>query len=282
MNQLRTVIFLAILSTILLVLGQLIGGKVGLLIALAIALVMNLGSYWFADQLVLKMYDAQAISRHDAPELYHIVQGLTANNQMPMPKIYLINEAAPNAFATGRNPQNAAVAVTVGLIQMLDRDELAAVVAHELAHIKNRDTLIMTVAGTIAGAVSMLTNFAQLFFAVRSDDDEDNGTNPLLLIIGVIVAPIAAMLIQMAISRSREYLADETSAQMTGNPLALARALQKIETWSQQLNFHHGSAATAHMFIINPFVGENFARLFSTHPATATRIEKLTILAQKY
>jgi heat shock protein HtpX len=282
MNQLRTALFLATLSAILLFFGLLIGGKTGLLIALAIAMGMNIGSYWFADRLVLSMYDAQEISVHDAPELYHLVQGLTHHNQMPMPKVYLISESAPNAFATGRNPQNAAVAVTTGLLQMLNREELAAVVAHELAHIKNRDTLIMTVAGTIAGAISMLTNFAQLFFATNSDDEEDSSPNPLFLILGIIVAPIAAMLIQMAISRSREYLADETSAQMTGNPLALASALQKIEVWSHELAFQHGSPATAHLFIINPFVGGSLSRLFSTHPATATRIEKLTALAQKY
>jgi heat shock protein HtpX len=278
MNRIKTVMLLGLLTAIFVGLGQLVGGATGLVVGLGIALLMNFGSYWFSDSIVLKMYNAQPVSEQTAPELYAIVRRLTERAQMPMPKVYIIPEDVPNAFATGRNPQNAAVAVTQGLLQVLDKDEVAGVLAHELGHVKNRDTLIMTVAGTLAGALSMLANFA--YFIPLGSADDDDRPNPLVMLIGVMVAPFAAMLIQMAISRSREFLADAAGAQMTGDPMALANALRKIEAWSKRGQMHSGSPATAHMFIINPFAGASLASLFSTHPATAMRVERLEEMAR--
>jgi heat shock protein HtpX len=228
------------------------------------------------------MYGAQPVTEAEAPELYSIVRHLARRSAIPLPKIYLIPEAAPNAFATGRNPHHAAVAVTDGLMRLLDREELAGVIAHELGHVKNRDTLIMTVAATIAGAVSMLANIASwgLIFGCGQSSDEEDGTHPVAGLLGILLAPFAAMLIQTAISRSREFLADETGAQHAGNPLALASALRKIEAWSQQVPMAAGSPATAHLFIINPFSGGGMLRLFSTHPPTAERITRLEGLSR--
>jgi heat shock protein HtpX len=226
------------------------------------------------------MYHAQEVNESQAPEVFAIVRDLAMRNQLPMPKVYLIPQEAPNAFATGRNPQHAAVAVTAGITRLLNRQELAAVIAHELGHVKNRDTLIMTVAATIAGALSMLANMAMwgMMLGGRSNDDEE-GSSPLAGIVGIIVAPIAAALIQMAISRSREFSADEAGARFSGNPLALASALRKIESWSRQLPMSDGSPATAHMFIINPFSAAGLAQLFSTHPATEERVRRLEAMA---
>lgn len=279
MNRLKTLILLAALTALLLWLGQLIGGRQGMTIALVLALVMNFGSYWFSDKIVLSMYGAQPVSEGDAPELYAVVRDLSQRAGIPVPKVYVIPEEAPNAFATGRNPDHAAVAATNGLLRLMDRDEIAGVLAHELGHVKNRDTLIMAVAATMAGALSHLATMALWFGGGRSSDDREGG-NPLAGLLGVIIAPIAAMLIQMAISRSREFLADEASAQITGNPLALARALRKLESWKAEVPMTHGSPATAHLFIVNPFTGGGLATLFSTHPATQQRIARLEEMAR--
>jgi heat shock protein HtpX len=281
MNRVKTMMLLAALTALFLFVGQALGGRTGFVIALLFAAVMNFASYWWSDKIVLRMYGAQPISEQEAPELFGVVRRLAERGNMPMPKVYVIPEEAPNAFATGRNPQNAAVAVTIGLRRLLNRDEMAGVLAHELGHVKNRDTLIMTVSATLAGALSMLANMA-MWGAIfgRSDDDDEDG-NPLAGLLGIIIAPIAASLIQMAISRSREFLADEAGARLSGNPLALASALRKIEAWSQQVPMHAGTPATAHLFIINPFSGGGLASLFSTHPATEARIAKLEEIAKQ-
>jgi heat shock protein HtpX len=281
MNTVKTMMLLAALTALFLFVGQALGGRTGFVIALLFAAGMNFASYWWSDKIVLRMYGAQPISESEAPELFGVVRRLAERGNMPMPKVYVIPEEAPNAFATGRNPQNAAVAVTIGLTRLLNKEEMAGVLAHELGHVKNRDTLIMTVSATIAGALSMLANMAMwgAFFG-RSDDDDEDG-NPLAGLLGIIIAPIAASLIQMAISRSREFLADEAGARLSGNPLALASALRKIEAWSQQVPMHAGTPATAHLFIINPFSGGGLASLFSTHPATEARIAKLEEMAKQ-
>jgi len=281
MNRVKTALLLATLTALLLWFGQALGGHNGLMMALAFAVVMNFGSYWWSDKIVLRMYNAQEVSEPEAPELYSIVRNLTQAAQIPMPKVYVIPEEAPNAFATGRNPQHAAVAITQGLLRMLSRDEIAGVLGHELGHVQHRDTLIMVVAATLAGALSMLANIAQwgmIFGGGRSSDEE--GSNPVALIVGIIVAPLAAMLIQMSISRSREYLADEAGAQFSGTPLALASALRKIQGYSQQVPMQHGGPATAHLFIINPFSGSAMGKLFSTHPPTEERIARLEAMAR--
>jgi heat shock protein HtpX len=277
MNRFKTFILLAAMTALIMGLGQMLGGRGGLMLALIFAAVMNLGSYWFSDKIVLAMYKAQPVTETEAPELYRIVADLTQRAALPMPKVYIIPEDAPNAFATGRNPEHAAVAVTEGILRILDRNELSGVLAHELGHVKNRDTLIMAVAATIAGAISHLANMAMwsaIFGGGRHSDDEE-GSNPLVMLIGVIVAPFAAMLIQMAISRSREFLADEAGAQFSGNPLYLANALRKLESWKAEIPMTTGSPATAHLFIINPFSGGGMAKLFSTHPSTEERIARL-------
>jgi heat shock protein HtpX len=274
---------LATLTALVLLLGQVLGGGTGLVIALLFAAIMNFGAYWWSDKIVLGMYRAQEVTPGQAPELFDLVKSLAARGNLPMPRVYVIPEETPNAFATGRNPDHAAVAVTAGLLRAMNREELAGVIAHELSHVKNRDTLIMTIAASLAGALSYLSTMAiwGSLLGSHSDDDDDGGSNPIALLLGVIVAPIAAALIQMAISRSREFLADESGARLTGNPLALASALRKIEGWSQQAPIHGGSPATAHMFIINPFSGGAFVKLFSTHPSTEARIERLTAMARQ-
>ncbi len=284
MNRTKTMLLMAALTAPVVFIGYALGGQTGLVLALLVAGAMNFASYWWSDKIVLRMYGAQEISERDAPELFRLVSDLTSRADMPMPKVYIIPEDTPNAFATGRNPQHAAVAVTEGLLRMLDRRELAGVLAHELAHVKNRDTLVMTVAASIGGALSMLANMAMWssLFGSSSDDDEE-GSGLMGGLLGIIVAPIAASLIQMAISRSREFLADEAGAQMTGDPLALASALRKIESWSQQLPMHSGNPAMAHLFIINPFGGmsaSGLLRLFSTHPSTEDRVSRLETLAR--
>lgn len=283
MNRTKTMVLLAVLTALVLFVGQALGGQTGLVIALLFAGVMNFVSYWWSDKIVLRMYGAQEINEREAPELFRLVQALTARAGLPMPKVYIIPEETPNAFATGRNPQHAAVAVTEGLLRMLDRRELAGVLAHELAHVQNRDTLIMTVAAAIGGALSMLANMAMwssLFGG--ASDDEDEGGGLVGGLIGILVAPIAASMIQSAISRSREFMADEAGARISGDPMALASALRKIEGWSQQVPMHSGTPATAHLFIINPFGGLSggMLRLFSTHPSTADRIARLETMAR--
>jgi heat shock protein HtpX len=236
MNRIKTLMLLAALTALLMWAGQALGGATGLWFALFVAAAMNLGAYWFSDKIVLRMYRAQEASPAESPELYAMVRDLAMRAGLPMPRIYVIPEEAPNAFATGRNPQNGIVAVTEGLLRILDRREVAAVIAHELGHIKHRDTLIMSVAATLAGALSMLANAAMwgsLFGGAQSSDEEEGGS-PLAGLLGVLIAPLAATLVQMSISRAREFLADEAAARYTGDPLALARALRKIEAWSQE------------------------------------------------
>ena len=280
MNHIKSAMLLATLTALLLWAGQALGGSGGFGIALLVAGAMNFGSYWWSDKIVLRMYGAQEISERQAPELWAIVRELAHRAKLPMPRVYVIPEEAPNAFATGRNPDHAAVAVTAGLVRMLDRDELAGVLAHELSHVKHRDTLVMTIAASLAGALSFLANMAMwgaLFGGFGNDDDE--GSNPIAGLLGIIMAPIAASLIQMAISRSREFMADARGAQLTRNPLGLASALQKLETWKRQVPMHAGSPETAHLFIVNPFSGRGLASLFSTHPETQERIKRLREMA---
>jgi heat shock protein HtpX len=282
MNRIKSLVLLATLTALLLWAGQALAGQTGLVFALVMAGAMNFGAYWFSDRIVLRMYGARELSESEAPRLYATVREFAARARLPVPRLYLIPEHAPNAFATGRNPRHAAVAVTEGLVRTLGQDEVAAVVAHELGHIRNRDTLIMTLAATIAGALSMLANMAMWssLFGGRSADD-DGGPHPLAGLVGVLMAPIAATLVQMAISRSREFLADEEGARISGDPLALASALRKIEIMSRRLPMHSGSPATAHLFIQNPFAGGALVRLFSTHPPTEARVERLEIMAAR-
>lgn len=277
MNHVKSAMLLALLTALFLFLGQLMGGEQGLAIALVLALVMNFGSYWFSDKIVLSMYGAREVTEREAPQLVNLVRQLAYRAEIPMPRVYILSEQAPNAFATGRSPAKGAVAVSAGLLEMLNRDELAGVIAHELAHIRNRDTLIMTVAGTIAGALSYLSQMAMYGLMFRGSDD-DEGPNPIAALVGVLIAPFAAMIIQMAISRSREYIADSNGARISGNPMGLANALRKIEGYSRRIPMHHGSPATAHLFIINPFVG-GLSGLFRTHPATEDRIQRLEQMA---
>ena len=275
MNTIKTFFLLTGLTVLLVFVGKWIGGQGGMVIAFLIAMVMNFVSYWFSDKIVLKMYGAKEVQYGDAPELVSMVQELAVKAELPMPKVYIIEGDQPNAFATGRNPEHGAVAVTRGIMKILNRQELAGGIAHELGHIKNRDILIGTVAATIAGAISMIANMAQwaMIFGGRSSDDEEGG-NPIGALLMIILAPIAAMLIQMAISRSREYLADQSGAQISGNPDYLAGALKKLEMASQRIPMD-AKPSTAHMFIVNPLSGRAIANLFSTHPPIERRIERL-------
>jgi heat shock protein HtpX len=279
MNYLRTAILLAGLTALFMGVGYLIGGSGGALIALVIAAGMNLFSYWNADRLVLSMHGAHEVDGRTAPDLVRLVRELSERAGLPMPRVYLMENAQPNAFATGRNPQNAAVAVTTGLVHMLGREEVAGVLAHELAHIRNRDTLTMTITATIAGAISMLAQFG-LFFGHR---DNNNGLGLIGTIAMVILAPIAAMIVQMAISRTREYAADEMGARICGRPQALASALIKISNAAQHVEnpTAEASPATAHLFIVNPLTGQRMDNLFSTHPSTENRVAALRELARQ-
>ena len=274
LNRFKTVALLGLLTALFLFIGQLFGGSFGLAIAIILAVGMNFGAYWFSDKIVLKMYKAQEVTANEVPELYGMVKTLAERAEIPMPKVYIIPEQTPNAFATGRNPQNAAVAVTVGIMDLLNREELFGVLAHEIGHIKNRDTLVMTIAGAIGGAISFIADMIFFNSLFGGSDDEEN-SSPLGGLLGVLIAPFAAMMIQMAISRSREFIADESGAKLSGTPLALASALRKIEGWSKEVPIHSGSPATAHLFIINPFAGGGLGKLFSTHPATTERIRRL-------
>ena len=280
MNGLKTGMLLATLTALILWIGHAMGGKEGIVIALIVAGAMNFISYWWSDKIALRMHHAQEVKEGDAPELFHIVQNLAQKAGIPMPRVYLSPTESPNAFATGRNPRHAAVCVTAGLLNVLESDEIEGVIAHELGHVQHRDTLIMTVAATLAGALSMLTRFGMIGGGYRSSDGRRRG-NPLLSLLAVIVAPLAASLIQMAISRSREFLADEAAARFSGKPLALASALRKISNWSQRVPMEFGSPATAHLFILNPFSAHGLASLFSTHPPTEERIARLEAMAPK-
>jgi heat shock protein HtpX len=276
-NVLRTTVLLAALTALFLVIGGAIGGNQGLFIAFVFALLMNFASYWFSDKIVLSMYGAREVSLNEAPDLYRLVQRLAQRAGIPMPRVYIIPSEAPNAFATGRNPQHGALAVTEGILRMLDTDELAGVLAHELGHIRNRDTLIMTVAATLAGAITMLAHMAQwgaIFGFGRRDEEDSGGGGMLSLLFMAILAPIAATLIQLAISRSREYFADSTGAAIAGAPSGLARALEKLHYASQRLPMD-ANPATAHLFIVNPLTGGSLMNLFSTHPPIEERIRRL-------
>jgi heat shock protein HtpX len=275
-NGLKTVLLLGLLSGLLLVLGDLLGGSNGLVIAFVFAAIMNFGSYWFSDKIVLRMYRAQEVT--PGHRLYAIVERLTRQANLPMPKVYIIPDPSPNAFATGRNPEHAAVAATEGILQILTDNELEGVIAHELAHVKHRDILISSVAATIAAAIMMvarMAHFAALFGGYGGrGDDRDRGNNPLALLAMIILAPLAALLIQMAISRSREFAADAGGASITGNPYGLADALRKIDAGAKRVPLD-ANPATAHMFIVKPFTGEGLMSLFSSHPPTEARIRAL-------
>lgn len=275
MNTLKTMVLMVGLTLILIWAGGALGGRSGMTMALMFALMMNLFAYWFSDKIVLKMYRAKEVKEHEAPELYSIVRILAQKAEIPMPRVYIINEDQPNAFATGRNPNHAAVAVTTGIMRTLSREELEGVIGHELAHVKHRDILISTIAATIAGAISYLAQMAQwamIFGGGRRDDGRDG--SPIAALVMMIVGPIAAMLIQMAISRSREYSADSGGARIAGNPRYLASALKKLHIASQRIPLN-AQPATAHMFIVNPLSGRGFAKLFSTHPPMEERIARL-------
>ena len=279
MNHVKTFFLLMVLTGLLLLIGGALGGQVGIIIALVFALAMNFGAYWFSDKIALSMAHARPITADEDPQLYQLVAEQARLANMPMPKVYEIDDPSPNAFATGRNPQNAAVAVTTGIRQILTREELAGVMAHEMAHVGNRDTLIMTIVATIAGAITMLAfmaQFAAIFnsFGGHSDDDEGGGGNFLTLMIIAIIMPIAATIIRMAISRAREFQADQTGAHNCGNPEALARALEKLEMGSEIRPMKVNEAAS-HLFIVNPLSGRSMARLFSTHPPIEERVRRL-------
>jgi len=276
MNIFKTTILMALLTGLMVAIGGAIEGSTGAMIMLVISLGMNFFSYWFSDSVVLKMYDAREISEHDAPQLFNIVKTLAQKAELPMPKVYIIHSDVPNAFATGRNPSHAAVAVTTGIMKTLDYNEISGVLGHELAHIKHRDILTGTIAASMAGVISMVANIVQwgAIFGTRSEDDNGGVIGTLATI---IIAPLAASLIQMAISRSREYDADKSGGEYCGNPLYLASALEKIEYYAQHATLENSSTSTAHMFIVNPLEGASvkLKNLFSTHPATEDRIARL-------
>ncbi len=274
MNYLKTAVLLAALTGLLVALGNALGGTNGAIIAFVIALGMNFFSYWYSDKLVLKMYQAREVDEREAPKLHGIVRNLTQRMGMPMPRVHIIPNETPNAFATGRDPQHAAVAVTQGILDILNDDELEGVLAHELAHVEHRDILISTIAATVAGAITMLAMMARwaAIFGIGGRDQDSNIFATLAL---AIVTPIAAGLIQMAISRSREYHADEGGARISKKPLALASALEKLERYSERRPMANARENTAHLFIVNPLKGERFAKMFSTHPSTEERVKRL-------
>jgi len=272
MNTLRIFFLLTLLTLGLVFVGGIIGGQGGALIALLLAAVMNLGSYWFSDKIVIKMYRGEQVT---SGPLYEVVAELCQRNQLPMPRVYMLPQPTPNAFATGRNPQHAVVAATEGILKVLSREELTGVMAHEMSHVMHRDILIGSIAATIAGAISYLAHMAQWAAIFGGGRDDDEGGNPIAMIALAIIAPIAAMLIQMAISRSREYVADQGGAKLCGNPFYLANALRKLEMANQVMPMQRVNEATAHMFIVSPLRGGGIASLFSTHPPMAERIRRL-------
>ena len=285
MNTFKTTVLLAALTGLLMAVGAFFGGTNGMTIMFVIALVMNFVSYWYSDKIVLNMYGAREVQAQQAPELVRLVAGLAQKARLPMPRVYIMNTDVPNAFATGRDPAHAAVAVTTGIMRALDSEELEGVLAHELSHVKNRDTLISTIVATIAGVITMIANIAQWTALLGfGRDDNDNGIGGLIsFVFLVILAPLAATLIQLGVSRTREYQADHDGALTSGKPLALARALEKIEYYARHRALPEATPATAHMFIVNPFSGRGdwALSLFSTHPATAQRVAKLKELAAK-
>jgi len=282
MNQMKTFILMALLAILLVWIGSLVGGRNGAIFALIFAGVMNFGVYWFSDRIVLKMYRAQAVTEAEEPKLHRIVRELALRSSIPMPKVYIIPQDAPNAFATGRNPQHAAVAVTTGIMKLLNEEELKGVLAHELSHIRHRDILIGTVAATIAGAISMIASLARWGAIFGGGDDREGGGAAQLVMMLVLttLASVAALLIQLAISRSREYHADEGGAQLAGNPLYLAKALAKLDAGTKRIPMQV-NPSTAHMFIVSPLTRKGVQGLFSTHPPIEKRIEKLEHMAHR-
>jgi heat shock protein HtpX len=272
MNGIRTTLLLASLTGLMLLIGGALGGRGGMMIALLFSLVMNMGTYWYSDKIVLRMYHAKEVTPVESPELHGIVRGLVDRANMPMPKVYTVETPMPNAFATGRSPEHAAVAVTTGIMRILNQDELEAVVAHELSHVRNRDTLISSVAATIAGVITFVASMAQ-WSLIFGGNDEDGG-NIVGILAMAILAPIAALIIQMAISRNREFGADDGGAKLCGHPMTLASALTKLERASGSARVDV-NPSTAHMFIVNPLKGKRLASLFSTHPSTVERIKRL-------
>ncbi|MCL5030471.1 MAG: zinc metalloprotease HtpX [Bacteroidetes bacterium] len=280
MNTLKTVFLMTLMMVLFLLVGNLIGGRGGMTVAFVFALAMNFGSYWFSDKIVLSMYHAKQVTSETAPELYSIVQQLAQSANLPMPKVYLIDDQTPNAFATGRNPEHAAVAATTGIINTLSREELSGVLGHELAHVKHRDILTGTIAATVVGTITFIAQMAgwAMMFGGRGNDRDDDGGGIASLFL-LILAPIAATLLQLAVSRSREFAADAGGAQISHNPLALASALEKISVKNQLKPVDNAGPATAHMFIVNPLSGKSFMKLFSTHPPTEERIKRLKEIA---
>ncbi len=282
MNTVKTVGLMTFLMVLFVAIGGALGGRSGMVMAIFFATIMNVGMYWFSDKIVLRMYGAQPVTETEAPEIYSIVRTLVQKAGLPMPKVYIIPEETPNAFATGRNPEHAVVAVTHGIMRILSREELSGVIGHELAHIKHRDMLTGTIVATIAGAISMLAQMAQwaMIFGGGSRRNDDEGGSPIAALVMMIVAPIAAMIIQMAISRTREYEADRGGATISGNPTWLANALLKLEKGSQIIPMEDAKPATAHMFIVNPLRGGGIINLFSTHPPIAERVKRLNEMAR--
>ena len=284
-NLVKTGVLLAALTVLLVLIGGALGGQQGMVLAFAMAMLMNFGSYWFSDRIVLAMYRAQPVDEAQAPGLYRIVRTLATRAGIPMPRIYLLPDETPNAFATGRNPEHAAVAVTDGIMRIMSEEELEGVLAHELSHVQNRDTLIMAIAATLAGAITYLAHMAQwamIFGGGRRDsDDHDSGAGGALGgLLMVVLAPIAATLIQLAVSRSREYQADASGAQMAGQPWGLAKALEKLDMASKMVPMQDATPATAHLFIVNPLTGGGWTTLFSTHPPIAERIARLRAMSR--
>lgn len=278
-NSVRTVFLMTLAAVLFMLVGQVLGGSTGLIIAFVVAMGMNFFSYWKSDKMVLRMYDAQPVDRSSHPDLYSMIEELARRAELPMPAVYIIPQDQPNAFATGRNPENAAVAVTQGILKTLDKDQLRGVIAHEMAHIKNRDILIQTMVTTVVSALSMMAQFA--YFIPFGGGDRDS--NPLVALIVLITAPIAAMMLQSAISRTREYEADREGAEICGEPRHLASALQRIEKAAEQIPMNVSDTAmrsTSHMFPVNPFSGGRFMSLFSTHPETEDRVERLNHMAE--
>lgn len=278
MNYFKTFLLMAGLLALMMVVGQMLGGTQGMISFFILGLLMNFVSYWFSDKIVLSMYGAKSVSEQELPQVYRIVRNLTQKANLPMPKIYLMESPMPNAFATGRNPKHAAVAVTSGILDILDEKELTGVLGHELAHVKNRDILIATIAAAVAGAIMMMSRMAMWFGHGR--DDRDNRVHPAIMFFLAILAPIAAMIIQMAISRSREYGADESGAEISGLPLALASALKKLQAGVKR-NPMEVNSATAHLFIVSPLSGESLMTLFSTHPPIPERVKRLEKIAER-
>ena len=278
MNTLKTVFLMTVMMILFLLVGYLIGGSTGMTIAFIFSLLMNFGSYWFSDKVVLSMYRAKQVTKDTAPNLYILVEELAQEANLPMPKVYVIEDATPNAFATGRNPEHAAIAATTGILRILDSNELRGVLSHELSHIKHRDILIGTIAATLVGTITYVAQIAgwALMFGGRAGGDDENGISSLFLI---LLAPIVAVLLQLAVSRSREYMADESGAEISKQPLSLASALQKLSKGNAMKSVNNATPATAHMFIVNPLSGSRLMKLFSTHPPIEDRIKRLQDIA---